>query len=104
MLMVAGETEKFKLPSVTPPPLLPVITGWPSTVSPAPPVTNRTPPLARTLKEFVVSELKGVLSRSDHTKAPELVARAALPAAKLVQCNIDNGHASDSLGAWLPND
>ena len=24
--------------------------------------------------------------------------------AGLVQCNIDNGHASDSLGAWLPND
>ena len=65
-----------KLPLKLTPLALLVSTGWPSTVMPAPPVTNRTPPLACTLNWLVVVELNGPLAPSDQTKELSFVAWA----------------------------
>jgi hypothetical protein len=46
-------------------------------------VTKDTPPKARTLKELLLVEAKGLSLESDQTKLPVLVACALFPAAKL---------------------
>ena len=48
---------------------------------PAPPVTNRTPPLACTLNWLFVVEVNGPLEPSDQTKELSFVAWALFPSA-----------------------
>ena len=63
-------------------PLAPFVsTGWPSTVNPAPPVTNRTPPLACTLNWLFVVEVNGPVEPSAQTKELSFVAWAKYPMA-----------------------
>ena len=81
-LMLAAPTERLVRPLPSPVKLPPFVsTGWPSTVMPAPPVTNRTPPLACTLNWLFVVEVNAPLAPSDQTKELSFVAWALFPSA-----------------------
>ena len=80
---VSADASRFTIALPSPESVPPLPRGWPSTVTPAPPVSMRTPPDARTLNWLSAVEVKSTPVESAQTNAPELVAFACRPAAKL---------------------